>query len=88
MCLDNRLTGGSGSSQIIGSDSDHVEAKNKAKYQIQPKSEIFWKNEKSEKNRNISPHLLVEIYSFSVSFETMETVRGYQSYFSIGITNF
>ena len=36
-----------------------------------------------EKNKNISPHLLVEICSFPGSFEMTETIRGYQNMFSL-----
>ena len=36
-----------------------------------------------EKNKNISPHLLVEICSFPESFEMTETIGGYQNMFSL-----
>ena len=36
-----------------------------------------------ENNKNISPHLLVEICSFPGSFEMTETIRGYQNRFSL-----
>ena len=36
-----------------------------------------------EKNKNISPHLLVEICSFPGTYEMSEMIRGYQNMFSL-----